>query len=97
MGYYLNSKEMPPLGKGAYLVENLDAYGPIVPPRTLSVLPSDMALVCVINNFVFDAAALIYNDEELVDIYSYITDRRQKYWYLVPKKTAYELSGYVPS
>jgi len=65
VSYYI---EVPESKHKAKQLQEL--YGAIVlheAPNTLSEVPQDMALVCVVENPMFDAAAYCHNERELVE------------------------------
>ncbi len=63
MGYYIQVKTLK--NKVQALVENYGAERIDGPPASLAELPEDKALVCVVENAMFDAAALAYSDREM--------------------------------
>ena len=97
MGYYINEsapgKNLPFVGKAPVLIKECKAVESYpVPP---SQLPDDRALVCVVLNGPFDAAALIFDDREYQD-FSSSSDHRPKTWLTMDRAKAYELAGYKP-
>ncbi len=95
MGYYLNTtaagRNLPALGKAAMLIKECQAAptAPLAP----SQLPADQALICVVCNGPFDAAALVYDDQEYQE-FSREDDRRPKMWLRMDRQKAHELAGY---
>jgi hypothetical protein len=89
MGWYIQG---PNLGKALHIVE---AYGGeiIEPPKEFSEVPEDKALICVVSNGPFDAAAYCYNEDEFL-AFSDVYDHRVKCWLTMDKKKAEELSGF---
>lgn len=67
MGYYLNEAEMPIQGKAEYLVQQHQAF--ILPDGIeefdFQTIREGEALVCVVENPNFDAAALCSSQEEM--------------------------------
>lgn len=63
------------------------------PPSSLSTVPSDKGVVCVVENGFFDAAAYVYSESELI-AFNNRSDPRIKTWLLMDKDLAETLSGY---
>lgn len=91
MGYYINTGEN--VGKAEYLIERYGAQEMTGSPRSLRDLPSDLGLVCVVNNGPFEAAGFVFSDREL-EAFTEPTDYRFKRWLTMPLDKAKELSGY---
>ena len=89
MGYYIQTPE--PTGKAAYLREHHGAIA--VEPVEPSALAPDQALVCVIENAGFDAAAYCYNDREFQE-FALPDDRRPREWLLMDRAIVERLSSY---
>jgi hypothetical protein len=90
MGYYI---EVPKdLHKAFQIINIYGAKKLMAPPKTLSEIPSDQALICVVENGPFDAAAYCYNDGELKD-FSY-QDGRMKTWLTLDKKLVEKLTDF---
>ena len=65
MGYYI---EVPsPKGKAAQLAEMYGAGIMDNPPATFDDIPEGLALICVVDNGPFEAAALCYSAEEFAE------------------------------
>jgi len=91
MGYYI---EGPALGKAPYIVET---YGGEVlknPPISITDVPEDKAIICVVNNGPFEAAGYCFSDREL-QAFSSSTDPRPRVWMVMDKEKAEELTGYA--
>lgn len=89
MGYYIQG---PTTGKAQYIVSEYD--GKIIPcPKKFSDIPEDKALISVVSNGPFDAAAYCYSDKEFVEFTS-PTDYRPKTWLIMDKTLAEKLSGF---
>jgi hypothetical protein len=90
MGYYIQTGKN--IGKAEYLIENYGAKEQLA-PNSLSELSPDSALICVVDNGLFEAAGFVYDDDELYG-FTLPTDRRFKRWLTMPLDKAKELSGY---
>jgi hypothetical protein len=55
--------------------------------------PEDKALICVVNNGFFEAAALCYNEDE-AKAFNYPSDFRPKEWLYMGKNLAHNLANY---
>lgn len=89
MGYYI---ETPEHRNKAKQIANLYG-GQIVPMPEFSKVPSDKAVIVVVSNFAFDAAAYAYNQDEF-DAFHEPGDFRPKQYILMDKKQAEKWSGY---
>lgn len=89
MGWYIEVDTN--LGKVERLIK---LYGAdiIKKPQTLSSIPNDKALICVISNGAFEAAALCYDEDEFKEFSE--PDGRIKTWLLMDKQIAFGESGY---
>ena len=87
MGYYIQTDAAG--GKAAYLVANHAAKIISEPP---AVLPSDRAVICVVDNGIFDAAGYCYGQRELEAFAR--ADQRPRTWLLMDLAVARKLSGY---
>ena len=90
MGYYI---EVPKnLNKAKQLVDMYKAE--IIPqPSSFSEIPLDKALICVVSNGLFDAAALCYSPNEFQE-FARPSDVRRKEWLIMDSELAHKLSGY---
>ena len=86
MGYYI---EGPRFDKVVYL-EGLGAVRVVLPKFPA---PEGEALICIVHNPGFDAAALIYSESEF-DAFSDPEDIRPKSWLHLDKAEAHRLAGY---
>jgi hypothetical protein len=90
MGYYINStgKESLPNAKGKadFLIKSGIARE--IPKEELKFQPN---LVCVVENFLFDAVAYAYSEKEMLE-FADPKDQRPKRWLIV--ENADILSGY---
>jgi hypothetical protein len=91
MGYYLNSPTFRATGKAAELISQYGAEQLMDIPQSLP--KNDEALVCVVRNEQFDAAALCYSQNELVEFSAH--DGRPKTWLIMDATVAHELAGFV--
>jgi hypothetical protein len=93
MGYYINQSSkriLPGKGKADALIEDGDAIDIDVVPT--SIPTHNAAIVCVVDNGAFDAAAYAYSNDEL-QVFLH-PDPRPKRWLLMNKKLAEKLAGY---
>lgn len=87
MGYYINQingKLLPTHNKADFLIEN----GATIVEGKVEFQEN---LVCVVENFLFDAAGYIYSNFELEE-FNNPYDKRPKTWLIVPD--AAKLAGY---
>lgn len=99
MGYYI---EVPTnTEKAAYLHQNEGAQivaleDPILkvfrPIPSLTEIPDDQALICVVENGLFDAAGVCYSRSER-EAFADPTDPRLKTWLIMDRERAIELCG----
>ena len=90
MGYYiLNEGEAPNFNKAKLLVEEFLAEL-VLSPETFDFSGQD-ALVCVIENQNFDAAAIAYNATERDVFNDWTNDDRPRTWLKIPKALAIQL------
>jgi hypothetical protein len=99
MGYYINFscvdgnfKPLSPLNKSIDLIKCGNAEE-ISKPHSFQDLPINKALLCGVNNSVFESIGLVYSEEEFKS-FSDKTDKREKIWLLMDKKLAHNLSNY---
>jgi hypothetical protein len=93
MGYYIQVPDN--LGKAQQIV---DLYGAEVlagPPVTLADLPEGKAAICVVQNGLFDAAGIAYDDKELQE-FAY-PDGRPRTWLSMDIAKVIELCPQVAS
>lgn len=96
MGYYINSLPDGSSLEAQHKANDLIDSGATElsgPPASLANVPQDKALLCVVSNPMFDAAALAYSDPELEEFKQ--PDGRPKRWLLMNKQTAHRLAGYT--
>jgi len=95
MGYYLKStgsRLMGLHGKAEDLIKDCGAVR-IPRPDSFDKVNLGAALICVVNNGPFEAAALVYSEEEFGS-FTLPDDHRPKVWLKMDKKTAHELAKY---
>lgn len=92
MGYYIETKL--PIQKAQQLVLEYDAQPLAGCPLDFNTVPEDKALICVVENGIFDAAALIYSAREMDEFSVNDTSGRYRTWLLMDKALAHELAGY---
>jgi hypothetical protein len=94
MGYYINKdskgNDLPASGKFDTLVKSGDAKPAF--PTPFSEIPSGKALLCIVDNGMFDAVAYAYSEAELK--YFLKDDGRDKLWLEMDKELAERLSDY---
>ena len=90
MGYYIQTPQ--DLGKAEYLIGKYGAIH-LHPYEALKYMDLDFALICVVNNGLFEAAAFIYNHHEY-EAFNDPRDGRPKKWLVMDLGKAKELSGY---
>tara|TARA_Y100000310_G_scaffold128314_1_gene127494 strand:+ start:1790 stop:2080 length:291 start_codon:yes stop_codon:yes gene_type:complete len=94
MGYYINTETATSsTGKAKDLMDNHDAIMISDPENFVAVVDHFHALVCVIGNGLFDAAALIYSQGEF-EAFSDPNDHRPKVWLLMDREKAHKMAGY---
>jgi hypothetical protein len=91
MGYYIETGTL--LGKSAYLVREHAARVVSRDEASAAIDDSAKAIICVVNNGPFEAAAFCYSAGEFRD-FSLPEDGRPKVWLLMDRAKAEELSGY---
>lgn len=90
MGYYI---ETPFPENKAEQILLLDPEAKEIPePTSFDSVPPDFAIICVVSNPRFDAAAYCYSPQELEEFKR--PDGRSKKWLMMPRQKAEELSGY---
>lgn len=89
MGYYIETPGQSIL-KARYLQQhhNAELASPSWPP------PEGKVLVCVVQNGLFDAAAIAYDKEEM-HAFDRPSDMRPKTWLLLPRETVIKLNPSV--
>jgi len=91
MGYYIQT---PGRSQNKALTIAYVYDGQVIPqPSTFAQIPPDKALVIVVDNAPFEAAALADDEREFSE-FTDPSDRRPKQYVLLDKPTAYQLAGY---
>lgn len=90
MGYYIQG---PLKGKALHICTEHKAVPLRKTPKSVKEFPPDKAVICVVENPIFDAAAFCYDDMELGEFQT-PADDRPKVWLLMDRALARELTGY---
>lgn len=90
MGFYI---EGPSRDKVEYIIKEHGGELMMRVPQNIEEIDDDKAIVCVVDNIVFEAAVYIYSHNELV-AFQQPDDHRRKTWLLMDKKKTQKLSGY---
>ncbi len=92
MGYYI---EVPNVkGKAQQVIDIHGAELLVRAPLSLSDIPPDKAVICVVDNGPFEAAGFMYSEMELQYFRSEVPGRSPHQWLTMDKAKACELSGY---
>lgn len=92
MGYYIQTENIL-VGKAAYLVNKYNAK--VLPKAPeWNDIPEDQAIICVVNNGLFEACGYCYNSQEL-NAFNRPTDFRDKIWLLIDKELTNKLTKYT--
>jgi hypothetical protein len=89
MGYYIQG---PILGKATFIQKEYGAL-PIEQPKSFFEVTEGKALICIVNNGFFDAAAYIYDVREFTE-FTDSYDDRPKIWLLMDANKAKELTDF---
>ncbi len=92
MGFYI---EVP--GNKSKSTQLAELYGAGImeaPPETFTDVPDGLALICVVDNGPFEAAALCYSALEFAAFNS-PNETRPRTWLLMDQAKAHELAGYT--
>jgi hypothetical protein len=88
MGYYIQG---PTKGKATQLT--MFGATSIPCPKRFEDIPSDKALICIVDNGAFEAAAYCFSECEF-KAFSRCDDPRPKQWMIMDKASAEKASGY---
>ena len=89
MGFYIQG---PMHGKAQYICEKHG--GTIIShPQSLEGIEEDMAIICVIDKGIFEAAGFCFNEREFEE-FNNLTDPRPRTWVKMDKAKAKELSRF---
>lgn len=91
MGFYLETKEST--SKALQLKRDHGAQV-VIQPRNMGEVPSGKVLICVVENPVFDAAGIVYDQKEL-DRFSETYTSRPRTWMLMDVERVVELSPHL--
>ena len=89
MGFYIKG---PQSGKAEFLKAKHDCIE-IPQPKSFDEVDKDLALICVVDNGPFEAAAYCFSAGEF-EAFTLPDDRRKKSWLLMDKAVAEELCGF---
>lgn len=89
MGFYI---EGPAKSKDQFIKDNYSAKITSC-PKSFEEVPSDKALICVVDNGFFEVAGFCYNQNEFIAFCS-PSDSRPKTWLLMDLEKAKELTGF---
>lgn len=92
MGYYIQTPQNR--NKALQLRDLHDAEILPGPPWSFQDVPEGKALVCVVDNGPFEAAALCHCEEEFEEFSDTAHDYRPRTWVLMDRGLAHELAGY---
>lgn len=94
MGYYINETKnglMPALGKTEILILHEKAQEIFHAPKKF---PQDKAIICVVNNGIFEAAGFAYDEKEM-NAFNDPMDSRPKRWLVMNLERAKSLAGFL--
>lgn len=89
MGYYI---ETPSRYDKAYQLQAL--HGATIHTGSFEDVPAGRTLVCVVQNGLFDAAGIVYDEDEY-QAFNYYPDPRPKTWLTLPTEKVLELNPSV--
>jgi hypothetical protein len=90
MGYYIETGEI--LNKVKDICKMYNAIN-IPRPKDFNEIPEDKALICVVDNILFEAACFCYNENEF-KAFTNIDDLRRRSWLLMDRKLAEKLTNF---
>ena len=89
MGFYLDVPEP----KADFLVDNHQGVRLSDRPDVLADIPKDRMLICVVDNFTFEAAGIAFDDQELRRFSDH--DGRPREWLTIPRDEAVKICSPV--
>lgn len=90
MGYYIETG----MSRNKALSLVVDHGATVIDqPQSFSEIPPDKALICVVHNPMFEAAALCYDQREF-DEFTRPDERRHREYVLLDRELAHKLAGY---
>ena len=92
MGYYIQTDGTR--NKAEFIVEHMGGEMLKSPPRSYTDIPEGKALIVVVANPMFEAAAFIYKEREFEEFVHDPNDPRPKKFVLMDRDKAEVLSGY---
>ncbi len=92
MGYYIEVADNK--GKARQLAGLYGAGIMDAPPETFKDVPEGLALICVVDNGPFEAAALCYDADEFA-AFNDPHETRPRTWLLMDQAKAHQLAGYT--
>jgi len=95
MGYYVQTEGYT-RDKAQRIAEAHDGVVLTVPPPGFSDVPAGKALICVVANGLFEAAAFCYSEREFIELTQDEHDWRRHTYVLIDWHKACELTGYHP-
>lgn len=90
MGYYIETPESTGKAEQLVLLHEAEQLSDVM---AFAEVPDGKALICVVENGAFDAAALCYSEAEHV-AFNDVMDARPRSWLLMDKATAHQLASY---
>ena len=91
MGYYIEV----PKNQGKAKQISLMYDGEIIEkPKNFSDIPSNKAIICVVDNGLFEAVGFCYSEKEFL-VFSNSMDRRPKQWLLLDLVLTKKLTRYI--
>jgi len=92
MGYYIQTSGTH--GKAREIAEKFDGQVVDELAAGMAMMDKDKAVIVVVNNGPFEAAAFAYNDEEFKE-FTRLNDPRPRKFVVMYRQTAKDLTGYM--
>jgi hypothetical protein len=89
MGFYIQAPLN--LGKAEWISSEYGEAQLIPQPEKFSDIPEEKFLICVVNNGPFEAAAVIYSEQEFREFTADSTDNRPKKFLLLSREMTFKL------